>query len=63
MTEHRRKVGVITILMGILVCVSGASLVFDFIAEGDRWEVALKGPVWIVLGACLVLIGREFAND
>lgn len=63
MTEHRKKVGALTMLMGVFVFISGVMLVIDYLTEGDRWEVALKGPVWMVLGFVLVFIGREFANE
>ena len=63
MTEHRRKVGILTILVGVLVSLTGASVMVDWYATGDHWEVGIKGPVWLVLGVILALIGRELKDE
>lgn len=63
MTEHRRQVGTLTILLGFLLALTGASVLFDWLTTPTAWEVGVKGPVWLLLGIVLVLIGREFRDD
>lgn len=63
MTEHRRQIGVLNMLCGVLVLLAGASVFVDWVANSTSWQVGIKGPVWIILGTVLILIGREFADD
>jgi hypothetical protein len=62
-TEHRRKVGVLNMLVGVLILLAGVSVCLDWATNDTSWQVAIKGPVWIGLGAILVMIGREFASE
>lgn len=63
MTQHRRKVGTLTILVGILIAFTGASVLVDWATTATPWEVGIKGPVWLALGVILALVGREFRSD
>lgn len=63
MTEHRRKVGALGMLIGVLILLAGVSVCADWVANATTWQIAIKGPVWVGLGVALVLIGREFLED
>lgn len=63
MTEHKRRVGFLNMLVGVLILLAGASVSVEWIADSTSWQVGIKGPVWILLGVVLMLIGREFVDE
>ena len=63
MTRHKKKVGYLNILGGAFLFLTGLMVCIDWATDGESWEIGVKGPVWIVLGVVLALMGREYIDD
>ena len=63
MTRHKRHVGMLNILAGLFVFLSGLMVCIDWVTDAASWEIGIKGPVWVVLGVVLALMGREYIDD
>ena len=61
--EGKRRAGYILTLSGVTVVLMGASVLVEWLNNDYHWMDGIKGPVWLVVGGCFAVIGRQFIDD
>lgn len=53
----RKLLGFFELITGVLVIACGGAVFMDYMQNDTHWNVAIKGPVWIVIGFVFGFMG------